>query len=47
MFLIFGSAVEQSWNRHWGGMENYEHLSHDNPAYSVSVSQYDDTIMKK
>ena len=46
MFLIFGSAIEQSWNRQLGGVENYEHLRHDHPAYSVSVV-YDDTIMKK
>ena len=47
MFLFFGSAVEQPWNREAEIIDSYAHLGHDNPAYSVSVSQYDDTVMKK
>jgi len=47
MFLLFGSAVEQPWNREAEIIDSYAHLGHDNPAYSVSVSQYDDTVMKK
>ena len=47
MFLIFGSAVEQPWNRQGARIDDYANLGHDNPAYSVSVSQYVDTVMKK